>query len=94
MVVRFDHTALKRQTSESTAVPIGVEGDVASRGGALSEAEAIVKGAKESLVGAGGSVATPAEADRIAADVIREEAEAEAGAGLGVEGARVAKTGQ
>lgn len=54
MVVRFDNKALLN-TVEHRADPIGVEGDPPTRErGGISEAEAIVREARKSVVAAGG----------------------------------------
>lgn len=56
MVVRFDNKALVHAV-EHGADPIGVEGDPPSReAGGISEAEAIVREARRSVVGAGAGV--------------------------------------
>lgn len=56
MVVRFDNKALVHAV-EHGANPIGVEGDPPSReAGGISEAEAIVREARRSVVGAGAGV--------------------------------------
>jgi len=56
MVVRFDNKALLN-TVEHRTDPIGVEGDPPTREkGGISEAEAIVREARKSVIAAGGEV--------------------------------------
>lgn len=52
MVVRFDSKAVQ-QTVDKVVEPIGVEGDSASRGGGLTEAEAIVREQQNKLEATG-----------------------------------------
>ncbi len=98
MVVRFDNKALLN-TVEHRADPIGVEGDPPTREkGGISEAEAIVREARKSVVTASGEgggrlsgetlggalKAGNGHAGRLSREIIKEEEEKEPGPELSV----------
>jgi protein phosphatase PTC1 len=82
MVVRFDNKALRQRKNEAG---MGVEGDLATLKGGVTEAEAIVAQAKKSI----GEADQPVES--AAKEVIMEDAKAEPGPELSLEAAKAAQ---
>ena len=91
MIVRFDNKALQ-QTVERKTEPIGVEGDPpSSKKGGISEADAIVKEARNSMGDAPSKTLhsdgeVEEERVKVSQEIIREEEEKEVGPELDPEG--------
>ena len=94
MVVRFDNKALQ-QTVDRKTEPIGVDGDPLSKIGGISEAEAIVEGARKNMGDAGatasGSEGLEEEKSRVGNDILEEEEEPEPGPELDPNGIKLAR---
>jgi protein phosphatase PTC1 len=83
MVVRFDNKALRQRKNEAG---MGVEGDPATLKGGVTEAEAIVAQARKSISGEADQ-----STEKVAKEIIMEEAEAEPGPELNLEAAKAAQ---
>lgn len=85
MIVHFDNKALLN-TVERKIEPIGVEGDPPSREkGGISEADAIVREARKSVMAASGELDS-GTGGNLSQEIIREEEEKEPGPELRPEG--------
>jgi protein phosphatase PTC1 len=83
MVVRFDNKALRQRKFDAA---MGVEGDQATTKGGITEADAIVAQARQTI---GGEVDTPVES--AAQEIIMEEADAEPGPELNIDAVKAAR---